>query len=320
MSYIPDSKSNRLIFLWRKASFALLTCLFSFSVYADERQLTTLALQNQLPSQVLPVIRPLLSTGSTATEFNNQLILNVTDSELAKIKQLLGAIDQRPRQLMITVQTPGSSSSSNRSVDIDGRIGNDNISIGTGKPLRGDNLRVRVDNSNSREITNGQQQVRAVEGMPAQISIGVTTPVTNSYTTIDGRRVINREYYPVNQSVSVIARVVDNRVILDIDQQNNQLDGNQNPSRSGQIVQRRSVPITGERYDDRNRYSRDIYDAPTIQTQSISTQVSGRIGEWIPLGGIDQSGSGSSSGFSSTGSNSRSETSSVLIKVDVLEE
>ena len=316
MTHLSLSKPIPFYTLWRIASIALLSGIMSFFACADDRQLTTLGLQNQLPSQVLPVIRPLLSSGSTATEFNNQLILNVTNSELAKIKQLLGAIDQRPRQLMITVKTPGSSSESNRSVDVDGRIGNDNVSIGTGKSLRGvdDNLRVRVDDSSSRETSNGQQQVRAVEGMPAQISIGVTTPVTNSYTTVDGRRVINRDYYPVNQSVSVIARLVDNRVILDIDQQNNQLENHQ--SRSGQIVQRHSVPINGQS----NRYSREINNAPTIQTQSISTQVSGRIGEWIPLGGIDQSSTGSNSGFSGAGSSSRSESNSVLIKVDILDE
>jgi hypothetical protein len=296
--------------------FTAFTILSTFTANADDRKLTTLPLKNQLPSQVLPVIRPLLSTGSTATEFNNQLILNVTDEELAKIRQLLGAIDQRPKQLLLTVRTPGSSTSNSRNVDIDGSIGNDNERLGTGErtpgnsvPRKDEQLRISLDDRNSSTSSSGVQQVRAAEGMPAQISIGVTTPITRSYTTINGTRVVNQEYYPVNQSINVVARIIDNnRVILDIDQQNNQLGNQQNH----QIIQRKNIPV------HRNNYSREIHNAPNIQTQSLSTQVSGRIGEWISLGGIDQNSTTDSGSFNRSGSNTSSESRSVLIKVEVL--
>ncbi len=269
----------------------LMGILVAANAYADDRTLTTIALRHQLPSQVLPVIQPLLTSGSTAAEFNNQLVLNVTDEELAKIRQLLGVIDRRPRELLITVRTPGSSTARNRGVAVDGSIGNDNVRIGTGNVRvgEGDGLRIGIEDTTTNESGTQQQQVRAVEGMPAQISIGVTTPVTSSYTLANGQQVTSREYYPVNQGVNVVARVINDRVTLDIDQQN---DG----------------------------YRRGTYEAPTIRTQSINTQVSGRIGEWIPLGSINQTSDSDSSGLGGVSRSSLSEVNTVMIKVEVVGE
>ncbi|MEZ5566026.1 MAG: hypothetical protein R3F24_11110 [Gammaproteobacteria bacterium] len=272
--------------------------LAAANAHADNRTLTTIALKHQLPSQVLPVIQPLLTSGSTAAEFNGQLVLNVTEEELAKVRQLLGVIDRQSRQLLITVRTPANSTSQSRGVTVDGSIGNDNVRIGTGHTGVGnrDGLRIGVDDSTSNESSTGQQQVRTVEGMPARISLGVTTPVTSSYTLADGRRVTSQEYYPVNQAINVIARVIDGRVILDIDQQNDKL-----------ADQKRSQGTNASR-------------APIINTQSISTQVSGRVGEWIPLGNIDQSSHADTSGTSGVSRSSRSEINTVAIKVEVLGE
>jgi type II secretory pathway component HofQ len=291
------------------ACTGLMGILVAANAYADNRTLTTIAMRHQLPSQVLPLIQPLLTGGSTAAEFNNQLVLNVTDEELAKIRQLLGVIDRQPRQLLITVRTPGSSTARNRGVAVDGSIGNDNVRIGTGSGRVGndDELRIGIEDTTSNESGTQQQQVRAVEGMPAQISVGVTTPVTSSYTLANGQRVANQEYYPVNQGVNVVARVIDGRVTLEIDQQNDKL-ANQKGIHGTSVS---GVP---------NGYSRGTYDAPAIRTQSISTQVSGRIGEWIPLGSINQSSDSDSRGLGGVSQSSLSEVNTVMIKVEVLGE
>ena len=280
------------------ANAVLAGILAAASAHADNRTLTTIPLKHQLPSQVLPVIQPLLASGSTAAEFNNQLILNATDEEVAKIRKLLDVIDRQPRELLITVRTPGSSTARNRGVAVDGSIGNDNVRIGTGNGSvgTGDELHIGVEDTTRTEASTGQQQVRAIEGMPAQISIGVTAPVTSSYTLATGQRVTSQEYFPVNQGVNVIARVVNDRVILDIDQQNDKLAGQKRIQGNG------------------------VSGAPTIQTQSISTQVSGRIGEWIPLGSINQSSAADSRGLGGVSGSSLSEVNTVMIKVEVLGE
>lgn len=291
------------------ACTVLMGILVAANAYADDRRLTTIALRHQLPSQVLPVIQQLLASGSTAAEFNNQLVLNVTDEELAKISQLLDVIDRRPRELLITVRTPGSSTARNRGVAVDGSIGNEDVRIGTGNVRvgEGDGLRIGIEDTTTNESGTQQQQVRAVEGMPAQISIGVTTPVTSSYTLANGQRVTTREYYPVSQGVNVVARVINDRVTLDIDQQNDRLANQKG-------VQGASVAVTSD------GYRRGTYDAPTIRTQSINTQVSGRIGEWIPLGSINENSASDTRGTGGVSRSTLSEVNDVMIKVEVVGE
>ena len=266
------------------AGTVLTGILVAASAYADNRTLTTIDLKHQLPAQVLPAIKPLLGSGSTAAEFNSALILNVTEEELAKVRKLLDVIDRQPRQLLITVHNPGNTTTTNRGVAVAGSVGTRN------------EVRIGVDDSTTRESRAQEQQVRAIEGMPAQISIGVTVPVASSYTLANGQRVTSQELYAVNQGFNVVARVVNGRVILDIDQQNDRL------------ASRQRTPGAGD--------SR----APQIETQAISTQVSGRIGEWLPLGGINQSGTTDSSGLGGVSRSSLSEASTVMIKVEVVGE
>ena len=184
---------------------------------------------------------------------------------------------------------------------VDGSIGNENVRIGAGngRVSDGDELRIGIEDTTTTASGTQQQQVRAVEGMPAQISIGVLAPITSTYTRPDGRRVTTREYYPVNQGVSVVARVVEGRVILDLDQQNNRLAGEFGTS-SG------------------NRQGTN--DAPAIRTQGIRTQVSGPIGAWIDLGGIEQNRDRDSRGLDGATDSSLSEVSAVMIKVEVVGE
>jgi hypothetical protein len=53
--------------------------------------------------------------------------------------------------------------------------------------------------------------------------------------------------------------------------------------------------------------------------QQIVTTASGRLGEWFPLGGIDQSAARSQSGVLSGSSATRVGTSSVWVKVDEIQ-
>ena len=48
------------------AGTVLTGILVAASAYADNRTLTTIDLKHQLPAQVLPAIKPLLGSGSTA--------------------------------------------------------------------------------------------------------------------------------------------------------------------------------------------------------------------------------------------------------------
>jgi hypothetical protein len=90
-----------------------------------------------------------------------------------------------------------------------------------------------------------------------------------------------RELTPVETGFYANARIVGDEVIVDIDQHDDR-------------VQQRS-----------------------IATQSLQTQVRGRIGEWISLGGISEQRGGSGSSYGNYRSGSSSEFADITIKVEL---
>lgn len=92
-----------------------------------------------------------------------------------------------------------------------------------------------------------------------------------------------RELVPVDSGFYATARIVNDAVIIDIDQR-----------------------------DDR-------VQARGIATQSLQTQVRGRVGEWIPLGGLNTSQSGNERALTSYGNNATNAMADLAIKVDLLD-
>lgn len=91
------------------------------------------------------------------------------------------------------------------------------------------------------------------------------------------------ELTPIDSGFYANARIVGDEVIVDIDQRDDR-------------VQQRS-----------------------ISTQSLQTQVRGRIGEWISLGGISDQRSDSSNNYTNYRSSSSSSLGDIAIKVDLIE-
>lgn len=92
-----------------------------------------------------------------------------------------------------------------------------------------------------------------------------------------------RELVPVESGFYATARVVDGEVIVDIDQRDDR-------------VQERG-----------------------IATQSLQTQIRGRVGEWIPLGGLNAAQSSGERAITNYGNSITNTTSDLAIKVDLID-
>jgi hypothetical protein len=262
---------------------ALMLCVLA-SVAVAQRQITTIELIYANPQQIKAVIMPLLSEGSSVSTYQDQLILNVTPEELAKTRELLKQLDGAGRQLLVSLRSDGVGSDSQRSVDIEGAIQSGNTTITTGPGGRTTETRttVRVNNSRGTSTDNGNQSVRATEGMPAYISTGMTAPVQSYSIGPDGRRYYQQDYVDAVSGFYATARVNDGVVRISIDQSNNQIEGQ------------------------------------TINTQQLQSQVSGALGQWLPIGVISDSASLQSQGIGSRGQASRSSSTQLFIKVEIL--
>jgi type II secretory pathway component GspD/PulD (secretin) len=146
-----------------------------------------------------------------------------------------------------------------------------------------------LEGSGSERDRNGQS-VRVMEGREAFISIGQSVPVRERQVqrTVIGGRVVEQvvegtQYRDVASGFYVLPRLAGDRVTLDVSSQRESLA-------------RRS---TG-----------------SVNVQSVVTTVSGRLGEWMELGGVGQDATGQQSVLLGRSVTSSRDSRRVLIKVE----
>lgn len=279
-------------------SLALL--LFSAPVWAE---LEVIALKHRSAEEVLPVIRPLLGKGDTASGMNYQLILRTSPRNLEQIKKLLESLDIAPRRLKITVMQNVDSETAARLTEVSGNVGLSrdariavpgssssglNVELGQGR----DRLRARVISTRSLEDERSTQQLQVLEGNRALVHSGQSIPVPQRQVIRNqwGTQVIDStQYQEVGSGFYVLPRVSGDRVTLEISAQNDAL-----------------VPGSG--------------DQPTLRVQQTSSTVSGRLGEWLEVGGLGQQKNHEDSTLSTRGASRTREQRNVLIKVEEIEQ
>lgn len=262
----------------------LVLCIWASLVYA-QREITTIPIHYTSPEQLVTVIRPLLSTGSSVSVFQNQLVLNVTPEELAQTRALLQKLDARGRQLLVSLRTDGTGSDASRGVDVQGTIhsGDTVITNRPGRVSTESRTTVRVQNHRGTSTDNGSQQVRVTEGVPSFIGTGMTAPVQNVTFGPDGRRYYQQDYVNAVSGFYATTWVNDDVVRISIDQSNDQLQG-------------------------RN-----------IATQQLRSEVSGALGQWLPIGTVNTSATQQDQGIGSRGQSSRTNSTQLFIRVEALE-
>jgi type II secretory pathway component GspD/PulD (secretin) len=264
---------------------------------AGNMQLEVIPLQNRMVDDVIHIIRPLVAPGGTVTGMNNQLIVKTTPSNIAEIKQILNRIDHAPRKLMIIVKQNIDGNSHLREDSLTGEYVSDNVQINTGHNHsneglsisagdKNSNVRYRTLNSTARADDRNTFKVQALEGRPAFINQGQSIPVDSStaYVTKHGV-VVNQstDYYETRSGFYVLPRLNGNQVTLLV-------------------------------ATDLSRVQPGGH--PTANVQGVETTVTGRLGQWMELGGIDQSfNHGTRQNFSSSSVRGQ-ELRTVLIKVD----
>lgn len=287
---------------WRYWFAALLLCVGA-GVALAQTVVEVIPLQYRSGEQLIPVIRPLLGPDSSVSGFQNQLVIRATPAELAQVRRVLAGIDTAPRRLLITVRQDAAIERDRREAEISGSLGNDNARItipGSGSRSGGnvvlregdDRLRARVVDTQRSGSSGSTQSIQVLEGRSAFIRIGESRPVRSRQVEriIVNGQVVDRvvesaEYRNADTGFSVLPRLQGNIVTLDIDPRN-------------------------ESFDDVRR--------GTVNVQRLTTTVSGRLGEWIDLGGITDSRSDERSVLLGRSSTRTDERRGVQVKVEEL--
>lgn len=251
--------------------------------YANELEIINL--KHRSAEELLPVIRPLLDKDEMASGMNYQLILRASPRNIAQIKHLLDGIDTMPRRLKITVMQDVDSDTVARLVEVSGsvRLGrNATVSL----PGSSGQAGARIISTRSLEDDKKTQQLQVLEGNRARVASGQSVPVQQTVQNAWGTQVISTtQYRDVSSGFYVLPRVNGENVTLEISSQNDSLAPNQG-------------------------------NYPSTRIQNTSSTVSGRLGEWIELGGVGQQSGNDSTSITTRSTSRQNEQRSVLIKVE----
>lgn len=250
----------------------LLSCLQAPGASAQQ-EVEIIDLKHRTVEQVLPVLQPMVEPGGALSGMNNQLILRASRKNREQLKQILASIDKPLRRLVIRVSQTREGDSSGREASVSGNAGlGGNVRIiqpGNGRDgsggieiRRGDSsINARVLDTRSVSSSASGQMVQVVEGGKAFIQIGQSIPVPLRQAVLGVNGVIVTEsivYRDIGQGFYAEPHLAGDRVTLDISPQND-TPGSLGPG--------------------------------SVNAQRLTTTVSGRLGEWISLGGVSQESS-----------------------------
>jgi len=263
--------------------------------------LEVIPLRYRMAQELIPIIQPMLAREGSVSGFQGQLVVRTTPANLEEIKRILASLDTAPRQLVITVRQESDVARSTSNAEVSASVGGDHGRVtipGSGDTRGGnvvlrdgdDRLRVNVLEGSGSERDRNEQSVRVMEGREAFISIGQSVPVRERQVqrTVIGGRVVEQvvegtQYRDVASGFYVLPRLAGDRVTLDVSSQRESLA-------------RRS---TG-----------------SVNVQSVVTTLSGRLGEWMELGGVGQDATGQQSVLLGRSVTSSRDSRRVLIKVE----
>jgi hypothetical protein len=241
-------------------------------------EITILPLHHQLPEQVLPTLEPLVSDGGSIVGAGNQLFVRTTPENLIELQKVLAAIDQPMRRLLISVRQGNDSRAQTR----ERLLHQGRIQLGQQPHVEMNGV---IQDGQQTGNTQTTQQVQTVEGSAARIYLGQSLPVPMHQMVMGKHQAILTEsiqYVDIGTGFTAQPRLSGNQVILSITPSQQQLSGNQ------------------------------------IEQASLSTTISGPIGEWISLGGGDVTSQHQLNGLAGSSQQQTSRQQQVWLKVDLL--
>jgi len=283
----------------------LVTLLLSLGLlvaaaWADS--IETLQLKNRPAEEIIPIIKPMLGTADSVTGQGFQIFVRTTPQNLEQIKQMVNKLDIAAKLLQISVFQGNDRDL--RALSMEGSVqyqdSNANVNIGsTGNTSRGGDVHLSTRGGSATSHTlstrgrlsdNPIHTLRVTEGTQGYIETGESIPYFSAGGGwFSGRRGFiggDVVYKDVTTGFYVLPRIHGEQVILDV----SPFKQSQSKTRGGDI-----------------------------NTQSASTQITGKIGQWLAIGGTTEQVQRSSSSIGTSHSTQSRNNESIWIKADMVQ-
>jgi hypothetical protein len=249
------------------ASLALLAP--AVGALAAAQELEIIELRYRLAEEMIPVLQPLVAPGGVITGADRVLFVRTTPANLAQLREAVAMLDRRPRQVSVSVGQ--GTVAETRGAGLRGAV-----SVGSGDfqagvdapPGTGTGVAVGARGGAEQASLGNVSTVRTLEGSETWIALGQVVPLAGVQVVKGPRGPRGEPYVEYREVVTgfyATARLSGDLVTLEISPRQQRLQAS-----------------------DRG---------PTVATAGSTTTVSGRLGEWIPLGAVREAASSAGTGL-----------------------
>lgn len=273
----------------------ILLLLITAGVYAED-EIETLQLQNRTAEEIIPTLQPFVRAGGSLSGSGYTLIIRSTPENIDEIKRLLADIDTQLKQMLITVATMAQIEQSQdasraqvivNSGEVSVAAGGNPSASGTGVNINTDTTQasVQVQQTRQRQTVPGMQQMRVVEGTWGSIQMGQQIPVMSRVRNADGTVTATMTYKNVTSGFHVLPRVNNDNITL--------------------IIRPHKANLSQQ-------------GGGAIDIQSMDTTVTGKLGQWISIGGSTTSKTVDANATTHATRTRESSQDQLYVKVEVL--
>jgi type II secretory pathway component GspD/PulD (secretin) len=252
------------------------------------QDLQVIELHYRLADDLIPALQPLLEPGGVLSGMDAVLFVRTSPANLEQIRQAVAMLDRRPRQLLVSVGQGTVAHDSGTAIRGTATVGSDDVQVGVNRPPGDDSgVSVYARQGTQRTDLHNVSSVRALEGTETFIAIGQSAPLTTTQVSPGwpGSTVVQTtEYRSASTGFYATARLSGDVVTLDVSPQQQRIRG----------------PASDRR----------------VETAGITTSVSGRLGEWMQVGGSAGSSRSDASGLLTWGTRSDATDYGVWVKVE----
>ncbi len=277
----------------------LAAVLLASAVQADS--IATIQLQNRPAEEVIPIVEPMLGAGDAITGQGFKIFLRSSPETLVRVRNMIDVLDTPARMLQVSVFQGSerdlgelgisaniSIESGDASVDIGNGGDNEDrtggsITYGT----TGESASISGISTQKSLRDNPIHQVRVTEGSEAYIETGEQIPYFYGAGWTGRRGFAGAiEYKDAITGFYVLPRIRGDNVMLEV-----------SPFRN----------------------TRSKTGGDNIETQSANTTITGRVGEWLLIGGVTEQLERSQSTTGTTVATQSREDTSIWIRADLVQ-
>lgn len=283
-----DRRAIRGTLAARMARVLILLASLGWLPPAEAQDLQVIELRHRLADQVIPSLQPLLEPGGAITGMDAMLFVRTSPRNFEQIRQAVAMLDRKPRQLRVTVGQGTVVNESDSAVRGSAAVGSGDVQVGVNRPPGGDpGVAVTARHTSQRADLHNVSSVATLEGAETFIATGQSAPLTTTQAAPGWpgtSTVQTTEYRSASTGFYATPRVNGDIVTLDLAPQQQRFSGSSRDRR--------------------------------VETAGVTTQVSGRLGEWIQVGGSSTAGRSDTTGLLTRGARSDERSYSVWVKVE----